>query len=164
MFHVNFTWCCFIHLVGAYFSLGADLDAMRQHREEAFQLKKAVATIISATDDFIFSLPFYKYFPTQTHKNMNTAHDALYRIGNKYADQHMERIEKTVSKGEKELGQSLLEQWLIEGNMGKGEAVRNAVSLLGAGMDTVSHISGNDSSTKIKDKLIIIMNKNVLEI
>ena len=143
MFHVNFTWCCFIHLVGAYFSLGADLDAMRQHREEAFQLKKAVNTIISATEEFSFSKPTYKYFPTRTYKNMNTAHDALYRIGIGYADQHMERIEKTVSKGEKELGQSLLEQWLIEGNMSKEEAVRNAASMLGAGMDTVSYISGN---------------------
>ena len=52
-------------------------------------------------------------------------------------------IWKELSKGEKELGQSLLEQWLIEGKMGKDEAVRNAVTMLVTGMDTVSHISRN---------------------
>ena len=113
---------------------------MREHREEAFQLQKAMTTMVSAMDDFTFALPFYKLFPSQIYKNMNTSHNEINEIGNRYADQHMERIEKTVSKGEKDFGQSLLEQWLIEGKMGKKEAVQNAISMLAAGMDAVSHI------------------------
>ena len=148
IFSIFYCFNLILLLVGAYFSLGADMDAMREHREEAFQLKYAVNTMISATDEFVFSSPIYKYFPNRTHKNLNTALDDIHRIGNRYADQHMERIEKTVSKGEKEIGQSLLEQWLIEGNMSKDEAVRNAVTMLVTGMDTVSHISRKEISIK----------------
>ena len=46
----------------------------------------------------------------------------------------MERVEK----GEKQYGQSLLEQWLIEGKQSKEKAVQNAIGMMGAGMDTVS--------------------------
>ena len=45
---------------------------------------------------------------------------------------------KGVDKNEKQSGQSLLEQWLIEGNMSKDEAVDNAATMMSVGLDTVS--------------------------
>ena len=47
-------------------------------------------------------------------------------------------IKASAAVSEKAHGMSLLEQWLIEGNMSLDEAVANAVGMLGAGMDTVS--------------------------
>ena len=94
--------------------------------------------IVEAMDVFLYGIPYYKIFPTKFLKDANKAADNIQKIGRVYADQHMDRIMKGVDKNEKQSGQSLLEQWLIEGNMSKDEAIGNAASMMSAGLDTVS--------------------------
>ena len=89
-------------------------------------------------DHFTYSIPYYRIFPTKFLKDANKASDNVQKIGRMYADQHMDRIMKSVDKNEKQFGQSLLEQWLIEGNMSKDEAIGNAASMMSAGLETVS--------------------------
>ena len=93
---------------------------------------------IEAMDVFLYSIPYYKIFPTKFLKDANKAADNIKKIGRVYADQHMDRIMKGVDKNEKQSGQSLLEQWLIEGNMSKDEAVDNAATMMSVGLDAVS--------------------------
>ena len=126
-----------IILVGSWFSLGVELDAMLDHHADAMKLKQATQEFLIAIDKFSFGLPIYKYIPTQFLKKANKNLDTMYEIAAIYADQHMGRIMKTVGKGEKQHGQSLLEQWLIEGKQSKEEAIRNAALMVAAGMDTV---------------------------
>ncbi len=78
-----------LYLVGAYFSFGADLDVKKDHDLEAVELKKAATDFISTMDDFTYSLPYYKIFPTKLLSNLNKASDTVNRIGRKYADQYM---------------------------------------------------------------------------
>ena len=127
--------CC---LAGAYFCYGANLDARKEHRNEARVLSESVQAFISSFHDFTRALPLYKLIPTRLFRDTNKAVDTLNEIGRMYAKQHMDKIMQTVEKGEKELGQCLLEQWLIEEKMSVEDAVRNAGLLMAAGMDTVS--------------------------
>ena len=126
--------------VGAWFCLGVDLDARYNHRDEADRLKQSMKGFINSIDTLTYSLPLYKVFPTRFLKNANKALDDSYKIGTEYADQHMARIMEGVSKGEKHTGQSLLEQWLIEGKQTKEEAVKFSTGILAGGLDTVSGV------------------------
>ena len=124
--------------MGAWFSLGAELDAMYEHHDDAMKMKQAVQDLISSTSTFSFGPPYYKYIPTKFLKKTHQSLDTISEMTTKYADEHLERIMEGVKKGEKQYGQSLLEQWLIEGKQSKEKAVQNAISMMGAGMDTVS--------------------------
>ena len=77
-------------------------------------------------------------FPTSSYKRFNEGLDQVYKIGHKYASKYVSDIKASAAVSEKAHGMSLLEQWMIEGNMSPDEAVAHAVSMLGAGMDTVS--------------------------
>lgn len=129
----------FYHAVGAWFSLGADLDARRdEHQAEALKLRQCLKDFLNAVEKFFFALPLYKIFPTPLLKNANKAIDDLYGITRVYADQHMERIKSNVGKGDRYSGQSLLEQWLAEGKLSEQEAIKNASTMMAVGLDTVS--------------------------
>ena len=145
-----------MYLVGAYFSFGADLDVKNDHDSEAVELKEAVSMLINAFDDFTYGIPYYKIFPTKLVRDANKASDTISRIGRKYADQYMDCIMKGVDKGEKQSGQSLLEQWLIEGKLSKEDAITNAASMMGAGMDTVSYLIVIDHRTCNSIQIYII--------
>ena len=125
-------------IVGALFSFGVDFDARNDHNSDAQELKKSMQDFLVAMDHFLYSIPYYKIFPTKFLKDFHKANDNIQKIGRVYADQHMDRIMKGVDKNEKHLGQSLLEQWLIEGNMSKDEAIGNAATMMSSGLDTVS--------------------------
>ena len=124
--------------MGAWFSLGAELDAMYEHHDDAMKLKQAMQDFVSAFATLSFGPPYYKYIPTKFLKTTNQSLDTLSEMTTKYADQHMDKIMEGVEKGETQYGQSLLEQWLIEGKQTKEKAVQNAIGMMGAGMDTVS--------------------------
>ncbi len=125
--------------MGAWFSFGAELDAMYVHRDSAIKLKQATQSYVSTFAKFTRNVPFYKYFPTKFLKQANQSVDNMYSIAMSYADQHMDKIMEGVKKGETQYGQSLLEQWLIEGKQTKEKAVRNVTTMFSAGMDTVCH-------------------------
>ena len=80
--------------------------------------------------------------PTKLRKDFNRCTDKMNAIGRKYADLCMEKINDNVQKaeGKKRIGQSLMEQWLIEGRMPIETAIQSSTILLATGMDTVSYI------------------------
>ena len=87
------------------------------------------------------SLPMHKLVSTKAYKDFNKSVDKIKEIGRKYADLYMEKIKAGVqkAKGEKMSGQSIMEQWLIEGRMSSKQVIRASAGLLSAGMDIVSH-------------------------
>ena len=54
-----------------------------------------------------------------------------------HANKYLSDIKARAEVDEKVYGISLLEQWLIDGNLSIDKAVIDAISFLGAGMDTV---------------------------
>ena len=86
-------------------------------------------------------LPMHKLVSTKAYRDFNKSLDKIIEIGCKYADLYMEKIKAGVqkAKGEKMSGQSIMEQWLIEGKMSSKQAIRTSAGLLSAGMDTVSN-------------------------
>ena len=61
----------------------------------------------------------------------------MYNIGHFYVSQQLENIKRSFPEREGFQGTSLLEQWLVDENFTEEEAVRNAISLLVAGLDIV---------------------------
>ena len=111
---------------------------MYEHHDDAMKMKQAMREFFSAFVTLSLGFPYYKYIPTKFLKKTHQSLDILSEMTTKYADQHLERIMEGVKKGEKQYGQSLLEQWLIEGKQSKEKAVQYAIGMMGAGMDTVS--------------------------
>ena len=111
---------------------------MYEHHDDAMKMKQAMKEFVSAFVTLSLGFPYYKYIPTKFLKRTNQSMDTLSEMTTKYANQHLEKIMEEVKKGEKQYGQSLLEQWMIEGKQSKEKAVQNAIGMMGAGMDTVS--------------------------
>lgn len=81
----------------------------------------------------------YKIIATSSYKQFNRGLDKIYEIGRKYAGKYISDIKaRAALKEERVHGTSLIEQWLIEGNMSQDEAIGNAISMIAAGLDTVS--------------------------
>ena len=129
-------------IVGAYFTVGADIDAMTDHNLNAIELKECAEEGIKILDSIIKFVPLYKLMPTKLLKDFNRCTDKMNEIGHKYAALYMEKINDSVQKaeGKKRIGQSLMEQWLIEGRMSIETAIQSSTVLLATGMDTVSYI------------------------
>ena len=126
-----------VNIVSAYFVLGADIDSRNDTQQYAKQLQDAMSDFLSSIDAFTKSLPLYKLYSTPAFKRFNNAADRMFEIGHMYTNSHLERIRESAKKGEKVYGMSLLEQWLIDDNMTEQEAVRNAITMLTAGLDNV---------------------------
>ena len=122
--------------------MGADIDSRNDSdtQQHAKQLQDAMSKFLRSIDSFTKSLPYlYKIYPTPALKRLNNALDKILAIGYMYTNRHFERIRESAKKGEKVYGMSLLEQWLIDDNMTEQEAVRNAVDMLGVGLDNVRY-------------------------
>lgn len=62
------------------------------------------------------------------------------QISHMHDNKYLSDIKARAEVDEKVYGISLLEQWLIDGNLSIDESVINAISFLGAGTNTVSII------------------------
>ena len=129
-------------IVGAYFTVGAEIDAITDHNLNAIELKESTEAAIKILDRIIKAVPLYKLMPTKLLKDFNRSTDKMNEIGRKYAALYMEKINDSVQKaeGKKRIGQSLMEQWLIEGRMPIETAIQSSTVLLATGMDTVSKL------------------------
>ena len=138
IFYENFDVGCLCSIVAAHFAFGVDLDCKRDEHGYAKEIQDGIQAFIESLFELQTALPLYKVFPTSSYKKFNEGLDQVYKIGHKYASKYVSDIKASAAVSEKAHGMSLLEQWLIEGNMSLDEAVANAVGMLGAGMDTVS--------------------------
>ena len=113
---------------------------MTDHNLNVIELKECAEAAIKVLDSIIKSVPLYKLMPTKLLKDFNRCTDKMNEIGHKYAALYMEKINDSVRKaeGKKRVGQSLMEQWLIEGRMSIETAIQSSTVLLATGMDTVS--------------------------
>ena len=86
------------------------------------------------------TIPLFKVFPTPSYKEFNKHLDKLIEIGHNCASKYVSDIkDRAAMNDEKFHGMSLLEQWLIEGNMNASDAVSQSINMMAAGMDTVSY-------------------------
>ena len=126
-----------IIIATAYFVLGVVLDlGGRDSTKQGKRFQQAIKIHLSAIDDFTITLLFFKIFPTRLYQEPDKATDDLYSIGQQYINQILYKIRNEVGRGEKRLGQSLIEQWLIEGQLNEDEIIMSAIFMLGAGVDT----------------------------
>ena len=108
---------------------------------DANKLKEHSEALMKSLNKLTMSLPMHKLVSTKAYRDFNKSLDKIIEIGCKYADLYMEKIKAGVqkAKGEKMSGQSIMEQWLIEGKMSSKQAIQTSARLLSAGMDTVSN-------------------------
>ena len=127
------------YIDGAQFVLGDDnIDFRNDPQQHAKALQDAGSDFMASMDAFIKSPPLYKIYPTSTLNRVNNALDRMYEIGHMCIDSHIERVRECSGK-KKAHGTSLLEQWLIDGNMTEQEAVKTAIGTLAAGTDNVRY-------------------------
>lgn len=106
---------------------------------EAALLRQSIQIYVDSMQKFAYALPIYKIFPTAFLRKANKALNDIHWIAGKHANTHLDQIMDGVKKGEKYSGQSLLEQWILEGKQTKEEAIRTASELMSVGLDTVCH-------------------------
>ncbi|XP_019856590.1 PREDICTED: probable cytochrome P450 12c1, mitochondrial [Amphimedon queenslandica] len=124
---------------GAHFTFGVNLDSQCDEDGHAKELQNATGAVIDSLYELQTAFPLYKIVATSSYKQFNRGLDKVYEIGRKYADKYISDIKtRAALKKERVHGTSLIEQWLIEGNMSQDEAIGNAISMLAAGLDTTA--------------------------
>ena len=120
----------------AWITLGVDLDLRKEDSAEAKQLQQAVKKFVQSLEYMTNGLPVYKIYPTRQYKQAKQSVIAMRSIGKKYLDIiSKENVKRKIEKGE---SVSLIEQWMIEGNMSEEQCIMSACEMFGAGIDTVS--------------------------
>ena len=135
--------CCLINCVHitatAWFTLGIDLDLTKENSEEAKQFQQSIQMFMRSIDYMIEAIPFYKICPTKKYKEVKESVATVHLLGRKYVEQKRASIEKRLREGgSTHDGLSLIEQWMIEGNMSEEQCIISAIDMFAAGVDTVS--------------------------
>lgn len=97
-----------------------------------------MADLIGSVVSFGEALPFYKIFPTPLYKKLKKAVLTLQSIGKEYVDDNYHHLKATAKDLSNQKSLSLLEQWLLEGNMSEEQCILSAIDMFAAGVDNVS--------------------------
>ena len=126
-----------IDAASAWFSFGADLDLTKEG-QESLHFQQAMQGFFGLLSRFSEAIPIYKIFPTPLYNNIKQAVLQVQGLGKKYMEQNRWRVEVRKKEGGSTEGLSLLEQWMLEGNLTEEEITILSVGMLAAGTDTVS--------------------------
>ena len=122
----------------AWFALGIDLDLTKENSEETKQFQQSIRMFMRSIDYMIEAIPFYKICPTKKYKEVKESVATVHLLGRKYVEQKRASIEKRLREGgSTHDGLSLIEQWMIEGNMSEEQCIISALDMITAGVDTV---------------------------
>ena len=123
----------------AWFALGIDLDLTKEDNEEAKRFQQSIQTFIRSVDYMVQAIPIYKIYPTKKYTEAKESLAAVRLLGRKYVERNRTAIEKRLREGgSTHDGLSLIEQWMIEGNMSEEQCIISALDMFAAGVDTVS--------------------------
>ena len=137
--HITYLLCDVHYTASAWFALGIDLDLTKEDNEEAKRFQQSIQTFIRSVDYMVQAIPIYKIYPTKKYTEAKESLAAVRLLRRKYVERNRTAIEKRLREGgSTHDGLSLIEQWMIEGNMSEEQCIISALDMFAAGVDTVS--------------------------